>query len=456
VFGTGSARGDLDRSRNRLAAIGPASGRFDERVARTGPARWRPTLALARAVVVGAALLLLAVLLRRPDLVVLAAPLLLGAGIGLARRPFAGPSIRMRVPPDALLEGGHATVEVSVDAPDGVDIAVVELAVPGGIELTSRAVAIPVERSAEVGFRLRALRWGRRQTGPAQVRATAGYGMLSWPPVRTETATLTIWPLREDFGGSDVVPRAEGLVGGHVSRRPGEGGDLAGIRPFQPGDRLRRINWRVTGRTGRMHVTATYSDRDTEVLLVLDSEQDLGRAPESSLDVGVRAAAAVAEFYLRTGDRVGLVDLGNLQRRVPPRNGRNHLVRLLDVLLDARPNREQRGLASAAEVATFGAPHALVVLLSPLVTANAQAAVATIAHSGRSVVAVDTLPPDLHPDPRSSWTPLAFRIWRLRRAADLDRLGELGVPVVTWSGPGSLDAVLRDVGRAARAAKAVR
>ena len=49
-------------------------------------------------------------LLRRVDLVVLAAPLVLGAALGLAARPVAGPAIRLRVPADALLEGGRATV----------------------------------------------------------------------------------------------------------------------------------------------------------------------------------------------------------------------------------------------------------------------------------------------------------------------------------------------------------
>jgi uncharacterized protein (DUF58 family) len=280
--------------------------------------------------------------------------------------------------------------------------------------------------------------------------------MLSWPPVRTEAATVATWPLRDEFDASDTVPRAEGLVGAHRSRQPGEGGDVAGVRPFQPGDRLRRINWRVTGRTGTLHVTATYSDRDTEVLLVLDSLQDLGRAPESSLDIAVRAAAAVAEHYLRAGDRVGLVDLSRPQRMVPARNGRNHLVRLLDVLMDATPKRERGAGASVADVSGYGSPAALVVLLSPLATTAALAAVATLGRSGRSVIAVDTLPPDLHPDQRSDWTPLAFRLWRLRRAADLERLVELGVPVVPWSGTGSLDAVLRDAGRAARSARASR
>jgi uncharacterized protein (DUF58 family) len=406
--------------------------------------------------VLSAALLLLAVLLRRADLVVLAAPLVLGAVFGLVGRPAAGPSIRLRVPRDTMLEGGRATITASVTAPDGADIAAVQLELPPDLVTPTALVAVPVppgDRSVDVGFRMRTVRWGRRQVGPAWVRATAAFGLLSWPPVRTETTAATTWPLREGFDAADTVPRAEGLVGAHVSRRPGEGGDLAGVRPFVPGDRLRRINWRVTGRTGELHVTATYSDRDTEVLLMLDSAHDLGRAPESSLDVGVRAGGAIAEHYLRAGDRVGLIDLGNPQRRVPPRNGRSHLVRLLDVLMDAKPRRDQRYDPATAEAAALSAPHALVVLLSPLTNPAALAAVAAVARSGRSVVAVDTLPTDIQPDRHSDWSDLAFRIWRLRRSADLDRLAELGIPVVPWGGAGSLDQVLRDATRAARAAR---
>jgi uncharacterized protein (DUF58 family) len=420
----------------------------------TARPRWRPTAALARAVVLGGVLLLLAVLLRRPDLVVLGAPLLLGAGIGLATRPSGKPTLTLAGPVDALLEGGRAAAAATVDVPAGVDVAAVGIVLPAGMQPLSGASAILIEGRREVRLTFRAVRWGRRQAGPAYLRATGGYGMLSWPVVRSGTVSVATWPLRDGFDAAETVPRAEGLVGAHRSRRAGEGGDVAGVRQFQPGDRLRRINWRVTGRTGELHVTATYSDRDTEVLLVLDSGQDLGRPPETSLDIGVRAAAAVAEHYLRAGDRVGFVDLGRPQRPVPARNGRNHLVRLLDVLLDARQGGGM--LPSLAEVAYLGSTDALVVLLSPLATAEALAAVATLSRSGRSVIAVDTLPPDLRPDEHSPWTALAFRLWVLRRDADLSRLAELGVPRVAWRGSGSLDAVLRDAALAARAARAGR
>ena len=59
------------------------------------PARWVPTRAFGRAVLLVGLLLLVAVFTQRPDLVVIAAPIAIGAAIGLWRRPHARPSVRL-------------------------------------------------------------------------------------------------------------------------------------------------------------------------------------------------------------------------------------------------------------------------------------------------------------------------------------------------------------------------
>src|SRR5207245_5177576 len=122
-------------------------------------------------------------------------------------------------------------------------------------------------------------------------------------------------------------PRAAGLVGVHRSRRPGEGGELAGVRMFAPGDRLRRIDWRVSLRTRQLHVAATLSDRDAEVVLILDVLHEAGRSggiggARSVLDTTVRAAAAIAEHYLHRGDRRSFLQYGFPLRRLPAARGR--------------------------------------------------------------------------------------------------------------------------------------
>jgi uncharacterized protein (DUF58 family) len=429
-------------------------------------AGWRPAPALARAVAATVGLLLGAVLLRRVDLVLLAVPLVVGTTLGLATRPHSRPRVHFGVPAAAVLEGGGLAPVATIAVDDPPDLLTVELTVPSWLvpegPPLARVLRVDAGTAAAVPFPLRSQRWGRRMVGPLVLRASAGYGLLRCGPYASAPGLVTTWPLREGFDAVDAVPRAEGLVGLHQSRRLGPGSDIAGVRPFAPGDRLRRVNWRMTQRTGRLHVTATYSDRDAEVLLCLDSRYDIGVPPGSSLDTAVRAAAATAEHYLRHGDRVGLIDLGRSVRRVPPGNGRAHLIRLLDVLLDARGlGRYDAAGRFAGQLAGSDlprvAPHrALVVVFTPLAGEAILGVLATLGRSGRAVVAVDTLPADARPERHSQWTDLAFRLWRLERDSGIGRLGELGVPVVPWRGAGSLDHVLRDVSQVARAPRLIR
>jgi hypothetical protein len=91
-----------------------------------------------------------------------------------------------------------------------------------------------------------------------------------------------------------------------------------------------------------------------------------------------------------------------------------------------------------------------------LLDQRSAAMVARLARSGRFVVAVDTLPPDLPPPATGDWGPLSYRLWRMSRDNVIGQLREHGVPVVAWAGAGSLDQVLRDVARMATAPKALR
>ena len=152
------------------------------------------------------------------------------------------------------------------------------------------------------------------------------------------------------------APQPVGLVGAHRSQRPGSGTELAGIRPFEPGDRLRRINWRVSLRTRTLHVVSTRAEEDTGVLLVVDALADHGVSggidgAASSLDLSVRAASAIAEHHVRSGDRVALRVVGRGRELVGYGAGARHLRRVQDTLADDPPRRGRRdatpGVAAA-------------------------------------------------------------------------------------------------------------
>jgi uncharacterized protein (DUF58 family) len=423
--------------------------------------RWRPTHAQIRAICVAAVLLAVAVLFRRPDAAVFGLPLAFLAAWGRFFRPREQPEVHTELDADVLFEGQATTYRLRV--PDGVDpdIDLIVAALPRTAwfqyDPPQAAIAEPVsngEVTLEVGVRSK--RWGLRSLERPTVTATSSVGAYRIQVTSVESQAVTTLPLREGFEAVDAVPRPAGLVGLHRSRRPGEGTELAGVRPFRTGDRLRRINWAVSARTRELHVTSTWSDRDTEVVIMVDTGGEIGVSEgidgrSSSLDTAVRAAAAVAEHYLRNGDRVRLIDTGSLFRGVRSGSGRGHLRRILDTLVHAdRRGRQQdeEQLARRNRVRS----DSLVLVLSPLLRPVMLGYIVTLVHSGCTVIAIDTLPPDitsiLEPEAHDvrSW-PLAWRLRLLERRRDLDRLSDLGVPTVPWRGSGTLDEVLRDAAR---------
>ncbi|MET7279244.1 DUF58 domain-containing protein [Kribbella sp. NPDC005582] len=432
--------------------------------------KWQPTHAHVRVVVVAAVLLVIAVVARRPDAAVLGLPLAFLAVWGRFLRPRAEPEVQTELDADVLFEGQATTYRLRASGTVDPDIDLIVAALPRSkwFDYSPRqaAIAEPVRPSEgedggvslEVG--VRAKRWGLRALEKPTVVATSVLGAYRVPVRSAGASTVTTLPLREGFEAVDAMPRPAGLVGLHRSRRPGEGTELAGVRPFRTGDRLRRINWSVSARTRELHVTSTWSDRDTEVVILLDTGGEVGVSEgidgrSSSLDTGVRAAASIAEHYLRHGDRVRLVDTGNLVRGVRSGSGRGHLRRILDVLVHAdrrgrQPDQDQ--LAQRNRIRS----DSLVLVLSPLLRQVVLGYVVTLVHSGCTVIAVDTLPPDvasvmdLSEHDQRSW-PLAWRLRLLERRRELDRLGDLGVPTVPWRGSGTLDEVLRDAARLASA-----
>ena len=435
---------------------------------------WRPTIAHVRATASGLFIALLSVLLRRPDLLVLSVPLLAIAGWSAWTRPRHAPVVHERLDHATLREGEatswridvRAAIDANGNAPElrGVEDVTAVLAAPPFVELepASGAVSAPlVDGVADFAIPLRSTRWGRRSMGPATVVATSSWGAFRWQSGGRTPRRLTSLPLPAMFDAAAPLAHPVGLVGMHRSARPGEGSEFASVRPFQIGDRLRRIHWPRSLRTGELHVTSTWSEQDSHVVLVIDALNDLGKSDgidgaASSLDTAVRAAGAIAEHYLRHGDRVSMHVMGARGLvRVPPASGTSHLRRLLDTLATIEAGTDHR--SDGRLQFGFAGAGALVVMLSPLVApANLQRAI-SLSRRGFTVVVIDTLPAGVtDEDPEDPFRALAWRIRLLERASEIRRVRQAGVPVVSWRGPGSLDQVLRDLHRRAGAPRVTR
>jgi len=415
---------------------------------------WRPTAALVRLVTLAFVPLVAGLLSGRPDVLVLAVPFVLGGALASMRRPDAFPSVRIEAPTEPLTEHTEIPVTVTVVNERGPDCAVVIRFRPGpslSVRRREAQVAVPVPAAGRCSRQIPAglLRWGRPDLGSVGVTGFGADFLLRTEMLNARGRALTVVPEIGVFSADDAMPNAAGLVGVHRSRRAGDGGELAGVRPYGPGDRLRRIDWRTSLRTGDLHIAQTLSDRDAELVILLDLLHEVaGRdGVHSILDTTVHAAAGIATHYLDRGDRVALQEFGASSRLLRAASGRRRRVVLLEWLLAVRPATSDFDVEALMRSWSRVPRSSLVVVLTPLLDERSAAMAALLARGGRSVVAVDTLPEDVGPASSGRWAEVAFRLGRLERANGIAQLAEHGVPTVRWDGAGSLDQVLRETSR---------
>jgi len=123
------------------------------------------------------------------------------------------------------------------------------------------------------------------------------------------------------------------MHGLHRARRVGLSLDFAEHRAYQPGDDIRRIDWRVFGRTDRFYVKEFEADTNASVTFALDASgsMDFGSGAITKFQYGRMLAASLAWLSQRQGDRVGLVTFaGDLLEVVPPST--RHLQLILHTL----------------------------------------------------------------------------------------------------------------------------
>jgi uncharacterized protein (DUF58 family) len=128
----------------------------------------------------------------------------------------------------------------------------------------------------------------------------------------------------------------EGLLAGDFrSNLLGAGSELAMVRPYVPGDDVRRFDWNVTARTGEPHVRVDLAERVLVTWLALDTSASMqfGTADRRKADVAEGVAVALGHLATRRGNRLGVVTFGGPSAHVlPPRQGRAGLVGLLSAL----------------------------------------------------------------------------------------------------------------------------
>ena len=392
--------------------------------------------------------LLAALVLGRPELVALTAPFLLALGVGLALA--TPPRFTAEVAaPERAVEGDELTLRITLTAETPVERLDVYLRIPDGLEPPDgpRATAVHLGRGErrELDVEVRARRWGVQALGPLYLRARDPVGLLVAEGVVQRPLPVRVYP-RADTLRRILQPRdTQVFSGSEVSRRKGEGIEFADLRLWAPGDPLKRINWRASARRGDLWVNESHPELNADVILFVDSFEEARQSDAGTLDLAVRATAALADAYIARRDRVGLVSFGGILRWLTPGMGRVQLYRIVDALLDTEVVLSYYWTEIEVIPRRTLTPHALVIALSPLLDRRSVGALLDLRARGYDLAVVDVSPLPFTQRPTRGLDSVAYDIWMLRRDAVRHRLRRAGVAVAEWQDGTPLDAVLEEV-----------
>jgi uncharacterized protein (DUF58 family) len=401
-----------------------------------------------------------ALALRRPELVVLAAPFaaLLTAGLRLDRAP----EVRVWLEPDRerAMEGDEVPLAVQLSAQTAVDRLELVLVLPHGLEIAEGdhpfAVSLREGEHREVLLQLRCARWGAYRLGDVRLRARDRLGLLvsEWKIERP--VTLRVYPRPEPVRELLRPLRTQAFSGNEVAREKGDGLEYADTRPYVPGDRLRSINWRASARRTSLVVNEFHPERNTDVLLFLDSFAEARTGDRGTLDEAVRATATLASLYLERRDRVGLVTFGGILRWLLPAMGHAQRYRIVDALLETGIELNYAWKDANVIPARVLPPNALVIAVTPLLDRRSVTALLDLRARGYDLAILEISPESYAEPGTNDLDRLAHRLWLLRRAALRARYERLGVAVAQWDDERPLAVALEGVGAYRRRARVAR
>lgn len=132
----------------------------------------------------------------------------------------------------------------------------------------------------------------------------------------------------------------------------GQGMEFDEVREYQYGDDIRMIDWNVTARTGVPHIKKFCEERELTVMLMVDASGsgDFGTGEQMKGQMAVEICALLAFSAIKNNDRVGLIIFTDrVEKYVPPRKGRSHVLRVIRELLYFKPEGRGTDIGNALD-----------------------------------------------------------------------------------------------------------
>ena len=317
--------------------------------------------------------------------------------------------------------------------------------ITGGL---SKRLPLLSGESVEIAYTVSGQR-GRYKFEGVQIQTYEFFGLFESVRFIPAHAKLVIFPDVFKLRQIKIRPRqTRGFAGPILARQGGAGTDFFGVREYQLGDPLRRINWKVSSRYPQsLFTNESEQERIADVGLILDARQqcDVTTKEGTLFEHSVIAAASLADAFLRDGHRVGLYVYGYSVERVFPGYGKIQRENILRVL-----SRAHTGINFALEnlnflSTRFFSPNSQLVMVSPLKPEDLGPLIRL--HSmGYEILIVSPNP--VHYEAakfnkgKNPELDSAIRLAMIERTLLIRKLRRVGIQVIDWQVSVSLDQVI--------------
>ncbi len=212
----------------------------------------------------------------------------------------------------------------------------------GDADESSMILYLAAGETAKVVYFIRPFRRGQQAIGPTKITNPDLIGLSNYSRTINASGELLVLP--------EVIPINVQFLSGGASQgwrdqenatTRGIGTDFQGVREYQIGDDLRRVNWKTTARTGKLAVTEYALGYANDITLALDLDSrsygDVDQNLNSAFETAIEIAASVTAAALRQGSSVQIITNGDLKSLESPLSGSDDTIAVLTQLALAAP-----------------------------------------------------------------------------------------------------------------------
>lgn len=268
-----------------------------------------------------------------------------------------------------------------------------------GSQVLERATSLGRQDHLEWPLTLQAVRRGYYRIGPTRLKSGDLFGFFECEEeVGRPVDGIVVYPLTyplPDLGLDSARPFGEHRGGNRIHEDPSR---VIGVRDYQPGDAMKRIDWYATARVGRLQARLYEPSREQSVIIALNIptfELTWQGSDPVLLERGVAVAASIARWAAEDGAALGMIANGSFADadrtiRIGASRGPDVLSRVLEALAMITPFTTS-GMAGELEDSSYPLPAgATIVVVAAVMPADLAATLRRLRERGHFISVVKT------------------------------------------------------------------